>query len=171
MLTERHRQVLDFISAHIAASGVPPPRAEIERALVFRSATAAEDLLQALARKGVIVLAGGSSGGIRVVAHSDKHGLPVVGRVAAGAPILAQEHIASHCRVEPGLITPRADYLLEVKGMSMRDAGILEGDLLAVHRSGEARNGQVVVARLGDEVTVKRFKRQGNIVRQLPENS
>ena len=171
MLTNRQRQVLDFIRAHIAASGAPPTRAEIARALGFRSATAAEDHLQALARKGVIVLAIGTSRGIRIVNHGDEQGLPVVGRVAAGAPILAQEHIASHCCVEPGLFTPRADYLLEVKGMSMRDAGILDGDLLAVHRSGEARNGQVVVARLGDEVTVKRFKRQGNIVRLLPENA
>src|SRR3569623_3819141 len=142
MLTLRLRHVRLFIRAHIAASGVPPTRAEFARALGVRSATAAEDHLQALARKGGLVLAAGTSRGIRVVAHCDEHGLPVVGRVAAGAPILAQEHIASHCRVAPGLFTPRADYLLEVKGMSMRDAGILDDALLAVNRSDETRNDQ-----------------------------
>lgn len=170
MLTDRQRQVLNLIREHIATTGMPPTRTEIAQALGFRSSNAAEDHLQALARKGAIALLPGASRGIRVLADVE-HGLPVVGRVAAGAPILAQEHIESHCRVEPGLFSPRADYLLQVKGMSMRDAGILDGDLLAVHRTAKANNGQVVVARLHDEVTVKRFKRQGNIVRLLPENA
>jgi len=169
MLTDRQRHVLNFIREHIATTGAPPTRAEIARGLGFRSATAAEDHLQALARKGAIALSAGASRGIRILID-DAPGLPVVGRVAAGAPILAEEHIESHCRIEPGLFTPRADYLLHVKGMSMRDAGILDGDLLVVHRSSEAHNGQVVVARLEEEVTVKRYRRQGNIVRLLPEN-
>lgn len=170
MLTDRQQQILTLIRAHLAATGMPPTRAEIAKALGFRSATAAEDHLQALARKGAIALTPGASRGIRVLVDDTPSGLPVVGRVAAGAPILAQEHIETHCRVESELFTPRADYLLHVKGMSMRDAGILDGDLLAVHRSTEAHNGQVVVARLDDEVTVKRFQRQGSIVRLLAEN-
>lgn len=170
MLTDRQRQVLDFILAHISDAGMPPTRTEIARALGFRSATAAGDHLQALARKGAIELLPGASRGIRVPAETGD-GLPVVGRVAAGAPILAQEHIETHCRVEPGLFSPRADYLLQVKGMSMCEAGILDGDLLAVHRTATADNGQVVVARLNDdEVTVKRFRRQGHTVQLLPEN-
>ncbi len=96
--------------------------------------------------------------------------MPVVGRVAAGHPILAEEHIEDHYPVDPALFHPRAHYLLRVRGMSMRDAGILDGDLLAVHRTHLARNGQIVVARLGDEVTVKRFQQRDNIVRLLPEN-
>jgi repressor LexA len=169
MLTDRQHQVLDFIRRHIAATGMPPTRTEIAQALGFSSANAAKDHLQALARKGAIELTSNTSRGIRVLIDADS-GLPVVGRVAAGAPILAQEHIESYCRVEPSLFSPSADYLLQVKGMSMRDAGILDGDLLAVHRSAKANNGQVVVARLNDEVTVKRFKQKGNIVRLLPEN-
>ncbi len=170
MLTDRQRQVLDFILAHISDTGMPPTRTEIARALGFRSANAAGDHLQALARKGAIELLPGASRGIRVLVEAEP-GLPVVGRVAAGAPILAQEHIESHCRVEPALFSPRADYLLQVKGMSMCEAGILDGDLLAVHRTARADNGQVVVARINDdEVTVKRFRRQGHVVRLLPEN-
>src|SRR3569833_1654074 len=147
MLAARQRQVLNFIREHIATTGAPPTRAEIARGLGFRSATAAEDHLQALARKGALALSAAASRGIRVLID-DAPGLPVVGRVAAGAPILAEEHIDSHCRIEPGLFTPRADYLLHVKGMSKHNAGILDGDLLVVHRSSEAHNGQVVVARL-----------------------
>ncbi|HKJ21826.1 MAG TPA: transcriptional repressor LexA, partial [Gammaproteobacteria bacterium] len=170
MLTDRQRQVLDFILTHISDTGMPPTRTEIARALGFRSANAAGDHLQALARKGAIELVPGASRGIRVLMEVEA-GLPVVGRVAAGAPILAQEHIESHCRVEPALFSPRADYLLQVKGMSMCEAGILDGDLLAVHRTARADNGQVVVARINDDqVTVKRFRRQGHVVRLLPEN-
>src|SRR3569832_1466174 len=139
MLTDRFRHVLNFIREHIVFSCVPPTRAEIARGLGFRSATAAEDHLQALARKGAIALSAAASRGIRILIDAAP-GLPVVGRVAAGAPILAEEHIESHCRIEPGLFTPRAYYLLLVKGMSMRDAGILVGYLLVVHRISEAHN-------------------------------
>ena len=169
MLTDRQNQVLNLIREHIATLGIPPTRLEIAQALGFRSVNAAKDHLEALARKGAIELSSNTSRGIRVLVDEDP-GLPVVGRVAAGTPILAVENIESHCRVEPGLFSPRADYLLQVKGMSMRDAGILDGDLLAVHRTAKANNRQVVVARLDDEVTVKRFKQKGNIVRLLPEN-
>lgn len=171
MLTARQSQVLNLIRDHIASTGLPPTRAEIARELGFRSANAAEDHLQALARKGAISLMAGASRGIRVLDEAETaHGLPVVGRVAAGAPILAQQNIESHCAIEPGTFKPRADYLLQVQGSSMRGAGILDGDLLAVHRSDVARNGEIVVARLNDEVTVKRFRRQGNKVQLLPEN-
>ena len=151
---------------------MPPTRQEIADALGFRSANAAEEHLRALARKGVIELLPGSSRGIRIAgeAASDAQGLPLVGRVAAGQPLLALEHIEDHCAVAPELFKPRADYLLRVQGMSMRDAGILDGDLLAVHATSSARNGQIVVARIDDEVTVKRFKQRGNRVRLLPEN-
>jgi repressor LexA len=170
MLTGRQNQVLDFIRRHIAASGLPPTRAEIARALGFRSANAAEDHLRALARKGAIALLPGASRGIRVLAGDDR-GLPIVGRVAAGAPVLAQEHVEGRCPIEPGFFSPRADYLLRVRGESMRDAGILDGDLLAVHRTTAARNGQIVVARLHDEVTVKRFRQRGAVVRLMPDNA
>jgi repressor LexA len=169
MLTSRQHQVLDFVRQHIATTGIPPTRTEIAKALGFRSANAAKDHLEALARKGAIVLTANTSRGIRIL-EEDESGLPVVGRVAAGEPILAQEHIDAHYRIDPALFSPRADYLLQVKGMSMRDAGILDGDLLAVHRSATAENGQIVVARLDDEVTVKRFERKGDNVRLLPEN-
>jgi len=147
---------------------MPPTRAEIAEALGFRSPNAAEDHLRALARKGAIELLPGASRGIRLPAGEE--GLPVIGRVAAGAPILAEAHIEEHCRVDAGLFHPRADYLLRVRGQSMRDAGILDGDLLAVHHTTEARNGQLVVARLDEEVTVKRFERRGKQVRLLPAN-
>ena len=169
MLTSRQQQVLDFIRRHIENTGMPPTRTEIAEALGFRSANAAKDHLQALARKGAIALTANTSRGIRIL-QEDEPGLPVVGRVAAGEPILAQEHIDSHFSIDPTLFSPHADYLLQVKGMSMRDAGILDGDLLAVQRSATAENGQIVVARLGDEVTVKRFERKGDSVRLLPEN-
>lgn len=171
-LTPRQTQVLELIKTNIAGSGLPPTRAEIAQALGFRSANAAEDHLRALARKGAIELLPGASRGIRLAeAYMETLGLPVVGQVAAGHPILATEHIEARHQVDPGLFKPRADYLLRVKGTSMRDVGILDGDLLAVHATPEASNGQIVVARLDDEVTVKRLKRQGSRVWLLPENS
>lgn len=167
-LTRRQAEILTLIRDSIAERGSPPTRAEIAAAFGFRSANAAEEHLKALARKGAIELLPGSSRGIRLL---EETGLPVVGRVAAGSPILAEQHIEAHHNIDPNVFHPRADYLLTVRGMSMRDAGILDGDLLAVHRTQVARNGQVVVARLDDEVTVKRFEQQGSQVRLLPENS
>ena len=166
-LTPRQTQVLDLIRQFMAEQGYPPTRAEIATALGFRSANAAEEHLKALARKGVVELFPGASRGIRL---TEPDGLPVVGRVAAGSPILAEEHIEDHYPLDAGLFHPRAHYLLRVRGLSMRDAGILDGDLLAVHSTREARNGQIVVARLDDEVTVKRFRRRGQRVQLLPEN-
>ncbi len=172
-LTARQQEILAFIRDFIRASGFPPTRADITRALGFRSPNAAESHLRALARKGAIQLQPGSSRGIRLLdeetAESDQ-GLPIIGQVAAGSPVLAEEHIRGRCRFDAGVFTPPADYLLTVRGMSMRDAGILDGDLLAVHRTTEARNGQIVVARLHDEVTVKRFRREGHRAWLLPEN-
>jgi repressor LexA len=173
-LTARQRQILELIRRHVRETGYPPTRAEIARAFGFRSVTAAVDHLRALARHGVIEMQQGTSRGIRLlVPAEDELQLPVVGRVAAGSPILAAEHIEEHHRLDPELFHPRADYLLRVRGSSMREAGILDGDLLAVHRTPAAENGQVVVARLDDEVTVKRFRRQANWrhrVQLLPEN-
>ena len=170
-LTARQQQILNFIREFMEAEGFPPTRAEIAAALGFRSVNAAEDHLKALARKGAISVLPGTSRGIRLSGgRARRRGVPVVGRVAAGRPILAEEHVQGHCRVDPGLFRPRADYLLQVRGMSMRDAGILDGDLLAVHRTPEAALGDIVVARVDDEVTVKRFRRRGNIVRLMPEN-
>jgi repressor LexA len=166
-LTPRQEQVLQLIREYAEATGFPPTRAEIAKALGFRSVNAAEEHLRALARKGAIELLPGASRGIRL---KEIGGLPVVGRVAAGSPILAEEHIETRYQLDPALFHPRADYLLRVRGMSMRDAGILDEDLLAVHRTHEVRNGQIVVARLTDEVTVKRFERRGHRVRLLPEN-
>lgn len=166
-LTPRQREILEVIQDHLEATGYPPTRAEIARTLGFSSPNAAEGHLRALARKGAIDLIPGSSRGIRL---RETAGLPVVGRVAAGSPILAEAHIETRYRLDPRLFHPHPDYLLRVRGMSMRDAGILDGDLLAVHRTPEARNGQLVVARLGDEVTVKRFERRGRRVRLLPAN-
>jgi len=165
-LTSRQSEVLELIRSCIASQGRPPTRAEIARRLGFRSANAAEDHLRALARKGVIELAPGSSRGIRLVDAVD--GLPVVGRVAAGAPILAEQNIEEYCSVDPTVFNPRADYLLRVRGDSMKGAGILDGDLLAVHRTPQAVNGRIVVARIADEVTVKRFQQRGAIVHLLP---
>jgi repressor LexA len=167
-LTARQAEILELIRQHIARAGCPPTRAEIAATLGFRSPNAAEDHLRALERKGVIELVSGASRGIRLTAEDP--GLPVVGRVAAGEPILAQQHIEDYCRIEAGLFQPRADYLLQVHGDSMKDAGILDGDLLAVHRTPHAENGQIVVARIDEEVTVKRFRRRGSVVRLLPEN-
>jgi repressor LexA len=166
-LTARQAEVLQLIADFLQATGFPPTRAEIAAQLGFRSANAAEDHLRALERKGYIEMLPGASRGIRL---RENLGIPVVGRVAAGSPILAEQHIQSRYQLDPALFNPRADYLLKVRGLSMRDAGILEGDLLAVHRTSEARSGQIVVARLGNEVTVKRFRRQGNQVQLLPEN-
>lgn len=166
-LTPRQAQILELIRQYISERGYPPTRAEICEELGFRSPNAAEEHLRALARKGAIEIQSGTSRGIQLV---EPMGLPVVGRVAAGEPILAQEHIEDHYEVDPAIFYPRADYLLRVKGLSMRDAGILDGDLLAVSSSTEANNGQVVVARLEDEVTVKRFRRRGYQVQLLPEN-
>lgn len=166
-LTRRQAEILELIRTSLAERGSPPTRAEIAQAFGFRSPNAAEEHLKALARKGVIELLPGSSRGIRLLEES---GIPVVGRVSAGAPILAEQHIEAHYEINAQVFAPCADYLLRVRGMSMRDAGILDGDLLAVHRTPEARNGQVVVARLDDEVTVKRFQRQGSQVQLLPEN-
>jgi repressor LexA len=167
-LTPRQQEILQLIRDRIEANGLPPTRAEIAQEFGFRSPNAAEEHLKVLAKKGVLELLPGSSRGIRL---RNGGGLPVVGRVAAGSPILAQEHIEAHYQIDSALFAPRADYLLKVRGMSMKDAGILDGDLLAVHRSSEARAGQVVVARLDDEVTVKRFSKRGHIVQLLPENS
>ncbi|MBZ0070863.1 MAG: transcriptional repressor LexA [Gammaproteobacteria bacterium] len=166
-LTPRQAEILELIRESIAERGSPPTRAEIATAFGFRSPNAAEEHLKALARKGAIELLPGSSRGIRLL---EEPGLPVVGRVAAGSPILAEQHIEQHYEVDPRVFQPRAHYLLRVRGMSMRDAGILDDDLLAVHRTHEARNGQVVVARVEDEVTVKRFQRRGSQVQLLPEN-
>jgi len=167
-LTARQAEILDLIRSYVAEEGCPPTRAEIADTLGFRSPNAAEDHLRALERKGVIELVPGASRGIRLLEEED--GLPVVGRVAAGEPILAEEHIEDYCQVEPDTFYPRAHYMLRVSGDSMRDVGIHDGDLLAVHRTKHAENGQIVVARLDDEVTVKRFRQRGNIVRLLPEN-
>lgn len=150
---------------------MPPTRAEIAAFMGFRSANAAEDHLKALARKGAISLTPGTSRGIRLTsAIAASNGLPVVGNVAAGAPILAEEHISDHLQIAPDTFRPRADYLLKVRGTSMRDAGILDGDLLAVHQARDVNNGQIVVARVNDEVTVKRFSRRGNKVRLQSAN-
>jgi len=172
-LTPRQQQILDLIRHRVEVDGYPPTRAEIAAELGFRSVNAAEDHLKALARKGVIELQRGASRGIRLLTPAEDEGLPVVGRVAAGQPILAEEHVEERYRLDPALFRPRADYLLRVRGMSMKDAGILDGDLLAVHRAPQAEDGQIVVARLDDEVTVKRLKRDGrarNRVLLLPEN-
>lgn len=173
-LTPRQAEILVFIRRCIEDNGFPPTRAEIAQQLGFKSANAAEEHLKALARKGAIEMTPGASRGIRIPGSgSDAKGdesLPIIGRVAAGAPILAQQHIEESCNINPGFFHPRADYLLRVHGMSMKDIGILDGDLLAVHTCREARNGQVVVARIGDEVTVKRFQRSGSKVRLLAEN-
>jgi repressor LexA len=192
-LTARQQQILDLVQSAIERTGAPPTRAEIAAELGFRSPNAAEEHLQALARKGVIELVGGTSRGIRLKsdtlralneARLNPYGrqyvlplpslaqltLPLVGRVAAGSPILAQEHIDQTFLVEASMFPRRPDYLLKVRGMSMRDAGILDGDLLAVQKVGEAKNGQIVVARLGDEVTVKRFRRTRAGVELIPDN-
>jgi repressor LexA len=174
-LTRRQSEILHFIRRHIEKTGAPPTRADICEAFGFRSPNAAEAHLRTLERKGMIEIEPGTSRGIRLVAQgtqAPEFSLPLVGRVAAGEPILAVEHIEDHCRVDPRLFRPRADYLLRVRGHSMREAGILNGDLLAVHSQRQADNGDIVVARVNDEeVTVKRFHRRSTyLVRLLPEN-
>ena len=188
-LTARQAQILELIQRAISRTGAPPTRAEIAAEMGFRSPNAAEEHLKALAKKGVIELVSGTSRGIRLRTHAlqaigespmnplflplqslSQLALPLVGRVAAGSPILAQEHIERTYQVESSLFSQTPDYLLKVRGMSMRDAGILDGDLLAVKQAREAANGQIIVARLGDEVTVKRFHRNKNLIELLPEN-
>lgn len=172
-LTPRQSQILAFIKRCLEDNGYPPTRAEIAQELGFKSPNAAEEHLKALARKGAIEMTPGASRGIRIPGFDpagEEDALPIIGRVAAGAPILAQQHVEDSCQINPAFFQPRADYLLRVHGMSMKDIGILDGDLLAVHATEQVRNGQVVVARIGDEVTVKRFKREGNKVWLLAEN-
>ncbi len=192
-LTDRQQQILDLVQSAIERTGAPPTRAEIAAELGFRSANAAEEHLQALARKGVIELVGGTSRGIRLksdtlralnAARLSQIGkqfslpvpslaqltLPLIGRVAAGSPILAQEHVDQQYVVEASLFARKPDYLLKVRGMSMRDAGILDGDLIAVQQAKEAKNGQIVVARLGDDVTIKRFRRTREHIELIAEN-
>jgi repressor LexA len=166
-LTPRQAEILQLIRDTIEETGFPPTRMEIARMLGFASPNAAEEHLRALERKGVLEILDGTARGLRL---TEALGLPLVGRVAAGAPMLAEEHIVGRYSVDPNLFRPRADYLLKVRGMSMRDAGILDGDLLAVHKTVDARSGQIVVARLEDEVTVKRLRRRGATVELLPEN-
>jgi repressor LexA len=167
-LTPRQQEILDFIRNSLEVLGAPPTRTEICSAFGFASPNAAEDHLRALAKKGAVILEPGSARGIRLV---EQLGLPLIGTVAAGSPLLAVENQLGRVQVNPTLFSPRADYLLKVRGNSMVDAGILDGDLLAVHRTDEARSGQVVVARLDDEVTVKRLKRTGRRIELLPENT
>ena len=188
-LTARQQQILDLIQNAISRTGAPPTRAEIAAELGFKSANAAEEHLQALARKGVVELVSGTSRGIRLRSETVRNinaargsqfnlpipglsqlVLPLIGRVAAGSPILAQEHIDQSYTVEGSLFARKPDYLLKVRGMSMRDAGIMDGDLLAVQATQDVRNGQIVVARLGDEVTVKRLRRSAGAIELLPEN-
>lgn len=175
-LTDRQAEILRLIRELTEVSGFPPTRAEIAERMGFRSVNAAEQHLRALEKKGAIDILSGASRGIRVNDSRPSHRagrlmeLPVIGRVAAGSPILAEEHVQGRFQVDPNLFTPRADYLLKVKGLSMKDIGILDGDLLAVHKTNEARTGQVVVARLSDEVTVKRLRKRGHIVQLVAEN-
>lgn len=171
-LTARQQEVFDLIRDRITQTGMPPTRAEIAQQLGFRSPNAAEEHLKALARKGVIEIVSGASRGLRLLLEEENDiGLPLIGRVAAGEPLLAQQHIESHYQVDANLFKPHADFLLRVSGMSMKDIGIMDGDLLAVHKTQDARNGQVIVARIEDEVTVKRLKKHGNTVELLAENS
>ncbi len=170
-LTPRQAEVLAFIRESIELEGMPPTRAEIAKRLGVKSANAAEEHLRALQRKNVIELVPGTSRGIQLIAPDhEEEGLPLVGKVAAGEPILAAEHVEDYMKVDPNLFHPEPHYLLRVEGMSMKNAGILDGDLVAVHRTPEVRNSQIIVARLGDEVTVKRYRQNGNIVHLLPEN-
>lgn len=175
-LTTRQQQVYDFLKYHIESTGMPPTRAEISRELGFRSPNAAEEHLKALARKGVIEMMSGTSRGIRLIGETvsdqvgEEYGLPLIGRVAAGEPILAEQHIETIYQIDPNMFKPQADFLLRVYGSSMQNIGILDGDLLAVHSTKDVRNGQVVVARLSENVTVKRLERKGHILYLHPEN-
>jgi repressor LexA len=170
-LTPRQKQILKLIQRAIKETGMPPTRAEIAKEIGFRSVNAAEEHLRALERKGAIQLLPGTSRGIQLKdALREQLGLPLVGRVAAGNPILAEEHIEGHYQIDSKLFSSTPHFLLRVQGMSMRDAGILDGDLVAVHRSPDIRNRQIVVARLEDEVTVKRYRQEGHTVWLLPDN-
>ncbi|MDB5753959.1 MAG: transcriptional repressor LexA [Massilia sp.] len=179
-LTARQEEILNLIREAIENTGFPPTRAEIATELGFKSANAAEEHLQALARKGAIEISPGTSRGIRLVGAAAEAipmppptlmmALPLVGRVAAGSPILAQEHVEATYSVDPAMFSSRPDFLLKVRGESMRDAGIMDGDLLAVKKVDSAKNGQIVVARIGDDVTVKRYRKTGSLVELLPEN-
>ena len=170
-LTTRQEQILDYIKDYLHETGFPPTRSEIAQEMGFKSPNAAEEHLRALARKGAIEMMPGTSRGIRLPI-SEQLGLPIVGQVAAGSPILAEESIADYCDVPPDMFTPAADYLLAVKGTSMIDVGIYEDDLLAVHKTDRANNGDIIVARIEDEVTVKRLARgpARHQVTLLPEN-
>ncbi|MEL0638400.1 transcriptional repressor LexA [Marinomonas sp. TI.3.20] len=174
-LTNRQSDVLETIREFISETGFPPTRAEIAHRLGFKSPNAAEEHLKALAKKGAIEMLSGASRGIRLLedpalAEKADAGLPVIGKVAAGFPILAQENVASHVNVPAAMFSPKADYLLSVSGTSMKNIGIMEGDLLAVHKTTTVRDGQIVVARIGEEVTVKRFFQKGSLIRLVPEN-
>jgi repressor LexA len=169
-LTARQAEILDFIREELENRGFPPTIAEIAVAMRVKSPNGIRDHLQALARKGAIELIPGASRGIRLVEQDKDRGLPIIGRVAAGNPILAEQHIEAYCQLGPSLFQPRANYLLRVRGMSMHDAGILDGDLLAVHRTPQAYNGQIVVARIDDEVTVKRLQLKRHIAYLEPAN-
>ncbi len=168
-LTKRQSEILELIKSHSEETGYPPTRAEIAKTFGFRSPNAAEEHLRALARKGAIEIIPGASRGIRLPA-TELSGLPVVGQVAAGSPILAQEHIEDHLAINPAIFSPKADFMLRVKGMSMKNVGIFDGDFLAIHKTSTALNGQIVVARIDDEVTVKRFEQVKNKVYLHPEN-
>ncbi len=171
-LTARQQEILDLIRSHIDETGYPPTRAEIAERLGFKSANAAEEHLKALARKGAIEMVAGASRGIRLP-EQQHQGIPVVGRVAAGNPILAEQHIEDYCQIPANFFRPAVDYFLQVRGDSMKDVGIMDGDLLAVHSTTQVRNGQIVVARIDDEVTVKRYQkgRSAHQLTLLPENS
>lgn len=171
-LTARQQEILDLIRTHIDETGYPPTRAEIADKLGFKSANAAEEHLKALARKGAIEMVAGASRGIRLPEQQNQ-GIPIVGRVAAGSPILAEQHIEDYCNIPANFFHPRVDYFLQVRGDSMKDVGIMDGDLLAVHRTQQVNNGQIVVARIDNEVTVKRYKkgRSAHQVTLLPENA
>lgn len=174
-LTQRQSDVMDTIREFIDETGFPPTRAEIANKLGFKSPNAAEEHLKALCKKGAIEILAGASRGIRILDDSANDydpelGIPIVGKVAAGFPILAQENIDSHVQMPANMFSPPADYFLSVTGMSMKDVGIYEGDLLAVHKTTTVRNGQIVVARIGEEVTVKRFEKKGNIIHLIAEN-
>lgn len=170
-LTPRQSQILEMIQEFIAETGMPPTRADIAHELGFKSANAAEEHLRALQKKGVLDLIPGTSRGIQLKdSLREQMGLPLVGRVAAGSPILAQEHIETHYKIDSALFNPKPHYLLRVDGMSMKNVGILHGDLVAVHRTSEVRSRQIVVARIDDEVTVKRYRQEGSVVWLLPEN-
>jgi repressor LexA len=173
-LTPRQSEVFELVKKHMTDTGMPPTRAEIAKELGFRSPNAAEEHLKALARKGRIEILAGTSRGIRLLVDdreaNNEVGLPLIGQVAAGEPILAQEHVEAHYNVDPSMFTPKADFLLRVRGESMRNIGIMDGDLLAVHKTKNISKGQVVVARVDDDVTVKRFEQQGSEILLHPEN-